>query len=247
MRRSVGLGLLLLTACGGGIKAPETIPVPPVGFVPLTPVDTAPTEGTPASAAAAGTRDARTAPAWPLSLRVKAVTGEHAMVVTSHPLASDVGVDILRRGGNAVDAAVAVGFALAVVHPVAGNIGGGGFMVVRTHDGVVRTLDFREAAPSGATRSMYVDSAGNVRQSSLTGHLSVGVPGTVAGLFEAHRQLGHLPWKDLVAPPCVSPTRDIRWTACAVARSAGRPSGSPGSLPRALSFSRMGKRHNRAR
>src|SRR5207249_7094939 len=160
MRRSVGLGLLLLTACGGGIKAPETIPVPPVGFVPLTPVDTAPTEGTPASAAAAGTRDARTAPAWPLSLRVKAVTGEHAMVVTSHPLASDVGVDILRRGGNAVDAAVAIGFALAVVHPVAGNIGGGGFMVVRTRDGVVRTLDFREAAPSGATRSMYVDSAG---------------------------------------------------------------------------------------
>src|SRR5437016_4871518 len=200
MRRSVGLGLLLLTACGGGIKAPEMIPVPPVGFVPLTPVDTAPTEGTSASAAAAGTQDARIAPAWPLTLRVKPVTGEHAMVVTSHPLASDVGVDILRRGGNAVDAAVAIGFALAVVHPVAGNIGGGGFMVVRTRDGVVRTLDFREAAPSGATRSMYVDSAGNVRQSSLTGHLSVGVPGTVAGLFEAHRQLGHLPWKELVAP-----------------------------------------------
>ena len=200
MRRSVGLGLLLLTACGGGIKAPETIPVPPVPFVPLTLVDTAPAEGTPASPAAAGTQDARIAPTWPLSLRVKPVTGEHAMVVTSHPLASDVGVDVLRRGGNAVDAAVAIGFALAVVHPVAGNIGGGGFMVVRTHDGVVRTLDFREAAPSGATRSMYVDSAGNVRQSSLTGHLSVGVPGTVAGLFEAHRQLGHLPWKELVAP-----------------------------------------------
>src|SRR5437660_12626033 len=119
-------------------------------------------------------------PEWPLGRRVRAISGEHAMVVTSHPLASQVGVDILRRGGNAVDAAVAVGFALAVVHPVAGNIGGGGFMVVRTHDGVVRTLDFREAAPSGATRSMYVDSAGNVRQSSLTGHLSVGVPGTVA-------------------------------------------------------------------
>src|SRR6266704_6533674 len=176
------------------------IPVPPVAFVPLSPVDTAPTGGTPASPAATGTRDARIAPAWPLSPRVKPVTGEHAMVVTSHPLASDVGVDILRRGGNAVDAAVAVAFALAVVHPVAGNLGGGGFMVVRTHDGTVRALDFREAAPSGATRSMYVDSAGNVRQSSLTGHLSVAVPGTVAGLFEAHRQLGHLPWKDLVAP-----------------------------------------------
>src|SRR5437773_10341937 len=163
MRRSVGLGLLLLTACGGGIKAPETIPVPPVGFVPLPPVDTAPAEGTPASAAAAGPRDARTAPAWPLSLRVKAVTGEHAMVVTSHPLASDVGVDILRRGGNAVDAAVAVGFALAVVHPVAGNIGGGGFMVVRMRDDSARALDFREAAPLAATRDMYVDSGGGER------------------------------------------------------------------------------------
>src|SRR2546428_700151 len=181
-------------------RASSTRTAPRGVFVPLTPVDTAPAEGTPASPAAAGTRDARIAPAWPLSLRVKPVTSEHAMVVTSHPLASDVGVDILRRGGNAVDAAVAIGFALAVVHPVAGNIGGGGFMVVRTHDGVVRTLDFREAAPSGATRSMYVDSAGNVRQSSLTGHLSVGVPGTVAGLFEAHRQLGHVPWQGFVAP-----------------------------------------------
>src|SRR5437016_6961642 len=200
MRRSVGLGLLLLTACGGGIKAPETIPVPPVAFVPLTPVDTAPAGGTPASPAATGTQDARIAPAWPLSLRVKPVTGEHAMVVTSHPLASDVGVDILRRGGNAVDAAVAVAFALAVVHPVAGNIGGGGFMVIRTHDGKVHALDFREAAPAGAGPDMYVCSAGNVRQSSLTGHLSVGVPGSVAGLYEAHRKLGRLPWRALLAP-----------------------------------------------
>jgi len=122
------------------------------------------------------------------------------MVVTSHALASEVGVDILRRGGNAVDAAVAVAFALTVVHPVAGNIGGGGFMVIRTHDDTVRALDFRETAPSGATRSMYVDSAGNVLGSSLTGHRSVGVPGTVAGMFEAHRRFGRLPWKELVAP-----------------------------------------------
>src|SRR2546430_15796573 len=98
------------------------IPVPPVGFVPLTPVDTAPTEGTSASAAAAGTQDARIAPAWPLTLRVKPVTGEHAMVVTSHPLASDVGVDILRRGGQAGGPAPAGGVALAVGAPPAGNI-----------------------------------------------------------------------------------------------------------------------------
>src|SRR2546429_6631793 len=101
MRRSVGLGLLLLTACGGGIKAPETILVPPVASVPLTPVDTAPAEGTPASPAAAGTRGARIAPASPLGLRGKPVTGEHALVVTPHPLAGDVGGGILRRAGKA--------------------------------------------------------------------------------------------------------------------------------------------------
>src|SRR5437763_12354400 len=108
-------------------------------------------------------------PEWPLGGRVRAVSGEHAMVVTSHPLASQVGVDILRRGGNAVDAAVAVGFALAVVHPVAGNIGGGGFMVIRMRDGVVRTPDFRGAAPSGATRPTYVGSAGSGRPSTPRG------------------------------------------------------------------------------
>src|SRR5882724_6414385 len=197
MGRSLGLGLLLLTACSGGIKAPETIPVasgvldsiPPAVALPA--VDTAATRGA---------RGALIAAAWPLGQRVRPVAGEHAMVVTSHPLASDVGVEILRHGGNAVDAAVAVAFALAVVHPVAGNLGGGGFMLVRTHDDTVRALDFREAAPSGATRSMYVDSAGNVLASSVTGHRSVGVPGSVAGLFEAHRRFGHLPWKELVAP-----------------------------------------------
>src|SRR5437660_11568865 len=129
---------------------------------------------------------------WPLTQRVKSVSGEHAMVVTSHPLASDVGVDILRRGGNAVDAAVAVAFALAVVHPVAGNIGGGGFLVARMQDGTVGALDFRETAPTRATRDMYVDTAGNAIGSSLTRHRSVGVPGTVAGMYEAHRKFGRL-------------------------------------------------------
>jgi gamma-glutamyltranspeptidase/glutathione hydrolase len=202
MRRSLGLGLLLLTACGGGIKAPETIPVASGVLDSIPPAVALPAVDMAATPAADGgaTGGARIAAAWPLGQRVRPVAGEHAMVVTSHPLASDVGVDILRHGGNAVDAAVAVAFALAVVHPVAGNLGGGGFMVVRMHDDTARTLDFREAAPSGATRSMYVDSAGNARQSSLTGHLSVGVPGSVAGLFEAHRRFGHLPWKELVAP-----------------------------------------------
>jgi gamma-glutamyltranspeptidase/glutathione hydrolase len=201
MRRLLGLGLLLLTACGGGIKPPETLPVAP--GVPATPPAVAPPAvDTPARPAAGGApaRGALIPADWPLTQRVRPVAGEHAMVVTSHPLASDVGVDILRRGGNAVDAAVAVAFALTVVHPVAGNIGGGGFMVIRNHDGTVRSLDFREAAPSGASRTMYVDSAGKVLESSLTGHLSVGVPGSVAGLYEAHRKFGHLPWNELVAP-----------------------------------------------
>src|SRR5437773_1213940 len=202
MRRALRLGLLVLAACSGGIKTPETIPVAP-GVLPAIPAAIAPPVVDTSAKPAAGGGEAGpalVAADWPLTQRVKSVAGEHAMVVTSHPLASDVGVDILRRGGNAVDAAVAVAFALSVVHPVAGNIGGGGFMVIRTRDDTVRTLDFREAAPSGATRSMYVDSAGNVLASSLTGPLSVGVPGTVAGLFEAHRRFGRLPWKELVAP-----------------------------------------------
>ena len=129
------------------------------------------------------------------------------MVVSSHQLASEVGVDVMRHGGNAVDAAVAVAFALAVVHPVAGNIGGGGFMVVRMHDGMVGALDFRETAPTGAKRDMYVDTAGNATASSLTGQRSVGVPGSVAGMFEAHRRFGRLTWKELLAP-AISLARD---------------------------------------
>jgi len=203
MRRSLALGLLVL-ACRGGIKAPETIPVAPGVLDSIPPavappaVDTSARTAAPAAVVAAG--GARTAPDWPLTQRVRSVTGEHAMVVTSHPLASDVGVDVLRNGGNAVDAAVAVAFALAVVHPVAGNIGGGGFLVTRMRDGTVGALDFRETAPTRATRDMYVDTAGNAIGSSLTGHRSVGVPGTVAGMYEAHRKFGRLPWKELLVP-----------------------------------------------
>jgi gamma-glutamyltranspeptidase/glutathione hydrolase len=107
---------------------------------------------------------------------------------------------VLRSGGNAVDAAVAVGLALAVVHPEAGNIGGGGFMVIRTADGMVRTLDYRETAPGRASRDMYLDSLGQPTERSVTGHLSAGVPGSPAGLVEAHRALGRLPFDSVILP-----------------------------------------------
>jgi len=126
---------------------------------------------------------------------------DSAMVVTAHPLASQVGVDILKKGGNAVDAAIATQFALAVVFPAAGNIGGGGFMVVRLADGTVASLDFREKAPGKATTNMYLDSAANVIEGlSTQGHLASGVPGSVDGMVEAYKKYGTLPWKDLVQP-----------------------------------------------
>ena len=125
------------------------------------------------------------------------------MVVSGNPLASEVGRDILRRGGNAIDAAVAVGFALTVVHPEAGNIGGGGFMTIQPGDGQTYALDYRETAPGAATRGMYLDAEGNVTEKSITGHLSVGVPGSVAGMAEAHRRFGKLSWRDVVEPAVV--------------------------------------------
>lgn len=124
------------------------------------------------------------------------------MVVTSQPLASRVGLEVLQRGGNAVDAAVAVGFALAVVHPEAGNLGGGGFMTVAwTQSGQDFTLDFRETAPEAARRDMYLDASGNLVEGlSTRSHLASGVPGTAAGLYEAWRRWGSLPWAELVEP-----------------------------------------------
>lgn len=125
----------------------------------------------------------------------------NGMVVTAHPEASKVGLDILKKGGNAVDAAVAVQFALAVVYPNAGNIGGGGFMVYRSAKGDVDALDFRERAAAGATRNMYLDSAGNPNaDKSLYGHLAVGVPGSVDGMVQAHQKYGKLKWFDLLQP-----------------------------------------------
>ena len=127
-------------------------------------------------------------------------TGKHFMVASETPLASKVGRDVLAAGGNAVDAAVATAFALAVTHPSAGNIGGGGFAVVRTGAGKATALDFREVAPAAATADMYLDKAGNLTDKSRHGDLSSGVPGTVAGLWTLHKKLGKKPWKELLAP-----------------------------------------------
>lgn len=126
---------------------------------------------------------------------------KNGMVVSAHPEASQVGIDILKKGGNAVDAAVAVQFALAVVYPNAGNIGGGGFMVYRSAKGEVNTLDFREKAAAGASRDMYLDAAGNpIVDKSLYGHLAAGVPGSVDGMVEAHHKYGKLTWAQVLQP-----------------------------------------------
>lgn len=130
----------------------------------------------------------------------KAVVVPKGAVVSAHPLVSKVGVEIMKRGGNAIDAAIATQLALAVVYPGAGNIGGGGFMVAHLANGKQLALDFREKAPASAHRNMYLDSAGNVNSDkSQNGHLSSGVPGTVAGLFES-LQYAHLPFRQLIQP-----------------------------------------------
>lgn len=126
---------------------------------------------------------------------------ENGMVVTAQHYATQVGVDVLKKGGNAVDAAVAVGYALAVVYPAAGNLGGGGFMTIQLADGRKTFLDFREKAPLAATPNMYLDASGNVVKGlSTTGHLAVGVPGTVSGLELARAKYGTMKRAQLIAP-----------------------------------------------
>ncbi|OLP59668.1 gamma-glutamyltransferase [Xaviernesmea oryzae] len=130
-----------------------------------------------------------------------AVRAEHGMVVSAHRLASEIGVDVLRKGGNAVDAAVAVGYALAVVYPSAGNIGGGGFMTIRLAGGGTHFLDFRERAPLAASKTMYLDAAGNVVPGrSTAGYLAVGVPGSVMGFETALTRFGTLARAAVMAP-----------------------------------------------
>ncbi|MBC7896270.1 MAG: gamma-glutamyltransferase [Cytophagaceae bacterium] len=175
MRHSIGLvviALSTLTACRNGERPPAAS-------------DTGST-----ATASRGVREAVVA------------TAESVMVVSASPYATRAGLEVLRSGGNAVDAAVTVAFTLAVTYPAAGNIGGGGFMVARVN-GTNVALDFREVAPGAASRDMYLDAAGNMTDRSVTGALAAGVPGSVAGLFEAHRKYGSKPWNELVHPAMV--------------------------------------------
>lgn len=144
---------------------------------------------------------------------LRPVHAKKAIVVTVHQEASEVGADIMRHGGNAVDAAVATGFALSVVHPAAGNIGGGGFMLLRKANGETHFLDFREKAPKAATRDMYLDAQGNViPKASLIGYKSVGVPGSVAGLVYAEQHWGKLTLKTVMQPAIKLAREGVRLT-----------------------------------
>lgn len=135
------------------------------------------------------------------SSSTQGLVADKAMVVSAHPEASRIGIEILKKGGNAFDAAVATQFALAVALPVAGNIGGGGFLVYRDKDGQVGSLDYREKAPALSSERMYQDTEGNViPELSTATHLASGVPGTVDGMYAVHQKFGSLPWADLVQP-----------------------------------------------
>src|SRR5512143_2818279 len=183
---------LLFVAVGCHRMAPSTRGATDVGF---------PSSSATGAAVYSGDRRAPTFPdAWPYKSGHAAVFGAHAMVASDAPLASQAGVEILQHRGNAVDAAVAVGFALAVVFPEAGNIGGGGYMVIRMADGRMAALDYREIAPLAASRNMYLDEHGNLTDKSVVGPLASGVPGAVAGLTAALAKFGTMSLADVMAP-----------------------------------------------
>ena len=194
--RSAGLrpvaALLFLLGCAGGAPAPA--PAPAVSAAQ------APAPVAALADASASSDGGATANPWPYQTPV-VVRGASGMVVTDNAIASNVGRDVLATGGNAADAAVATAFALAVAYPTAGNIGGGGFAVTRMR-GEVRALDFRETAPAAATRDMFLSADGKPKPEARDGIKSVGVPGSVAGLWELHRTLGSKKktWKELLAP-----------------------------------------------
>ena len=173
MTRAVAAATFAFAACAPFAEAP---PTPPPAVVQQVPAD------------------------WRFPLDVTPAVAERGMVTSDAPLATDAGVRILRDGGNAIDAAVATAFALAVVYPEAGNLGGGGFMVTRLADGTTAALDFREKAPLAATRDMFLDEHGNTTDRSVVGYLASGVPGAVAGLYAAHERFGSMSWQAVLAP-----------------------------------------------
>lgn len=183
------LAILALTACARG-AVPTTV----------FPADAPPV--TTAADAARSASAARSAfpQGWRFEPGTEATFSEHAMVVSMSKPASEAGVEILKAGGNAVDAAVATGFALAVTYASAGNIGGGGFMTIRMKDGRSFTIDYREMAPAASTRNMYLDAAGKLSDKSTVGHLASGIPGSVAGMHEALSKYGTMPLARVMAP-----------------------------------------------
>lgn len=170
--------------------------------------------------------------------------GRNGAVTSAETAASNVGIEIMKQGGNAVDAAVAVGFALGVTHPTAGNIGGGGFMVVRLPTGEVTAIDYREVAPQAASRDMYLDSKGEVGDTGRVGALAAGIPGVVAGLAHAHRKFGKLPWARVIEPAIALAkqghvldgfhAKDMEWALSGVAKYSERAGARSAALSAAL-------------
>jgi len=202
-------------------------PGPPASPPPAPVVDDGRNDGTdepPASTEPAAQSPRSAVPEdWKYDLSKPPATSDKGMVVTDATDATRVGAAVLAKGGNAVDAAVATAFALAVVFPAAGNLGGGGFLVYQGADGERAALDFREAAPAGASRDMYLDpKTGEPTRASIDGHLASGVPGSVAGLWAAHQKYGTVPWKDLVAP-AIALARDGFVVDAALAESLASP------------------------
>ncbi len=210
--RSLLAAAMLITlgagaACGDRIPAPASSPTastapPPSGAAATdgagSPASAAP--AVPASVDATPKPATEAPPPRPALFAVDVAIGKHGAATSAEKNATAVGRAILERGGNAVDAAVALGLALGVTHPVAANIGGGGFMIVRQRDGKSTMIDFREVAPGKATRDMFVDDKGNITIDRVRGPRSAGISGNVAGFAMAHKKYGSLPWKDLVKP-----------------------------------------------
>lgn len=182
-----------LVCCVGLVAVSACRPAPPAA------TGAAPANTSPPASGPVLERHQNVADSWRFRSDTSVIAAEHGMVVSDAPLATRVGVEILRHGGSAVDAAVATAFALAVVWPTAGNIGGGGFALLNVN-GENAALDFRETAPAAARRNMYLDAQGKLTGKSVTGHLAVGVPGSVAGLWALHEKHGTTPWRDLIQP-----------------------------------------------